>query len=1021
MGSQVSASTLPGYQGGTGYATTASSSMRMFLQVASTSPYLTYIFASATSSSASSTITINGVTASDFTFTTSTDTNLGLKITGLNFTPTWIGTLADGRITSSGYWNNSASWASTSYNWGNHSLFGYLTTSTASSTYVHRNDWTTIDSYPADCTLGGMVYGLGDTLSCYATGTIRSNLGLGTMALANSADYITTSTLTNYPTLTYLQNNYYGTSTISTNYLATGTIGVSVQGYDANNATTGSAITGFSGTLGYNHGGTGTSTALANQYLWWGDGTGKLVQVASSTITGTNYASSTWVKWTDASTSNWDLGYSWASSSKTLLDASSSNWNLGYQYGNTYNSSSSNYNFAYGWANTYNSSSSNYNLGYIYASNYNSSSTNYNLAYSWATSSKTILDASSSNWQTAYNQTERWNGGSTDLVSSTGRTSLGLGDASLQASSTFAKVANNLSDLSNTTTARTNLGLGDSVLLSSTTWLKVASNGSDINNTSTFRTNLGLGSMATQNTSDYLATATAVSTYVARNDWTTIDNYPANCTNNGMVYGLADTLSCYSTSTIRTNLALVVGTNVEAYDANIATTGVATLSNLASIGTITTGVWHGTAIGEGYVSNNATTGTPFSSFSALGTLGLGNGGTGNSWTGSATGSLPYFSATGSLGLLSSGASGTYLKSNGTNNTLVWDSNVATTGVATLSSLTSIGSLKTLTVIGAITASTSWTGYTYVSSGVMVATTAVKSLNGLANGTAGLTIYGDSSITVNTSSTVGLALSVPNVATTGVATLSSLSSIGTITTGVWNGTKIGLQYGGTNLNLSGSATGTMLYFSATGTLATMAGGATSSMLVSSGLLNTLSWVATTTVVSNLGLVIGSQVQAYNANTATTGSAITGFSGVLANSHGGTGKDTSAWTGIPKITAGTWATTTLLSNSISISILNATNTKDVEFSKPFAMTLTKISCYSLNGSSTMNIVDRGSARTLASTTLSASLTCTLPTTQIASSTSFSLSSITANDILDASITATTTNPDTYINVYYTDTDY
>lgn len=117
--------------------------------------------------------------------------------------------------------------------------------------------------------------------------------------------------------------------------------------------------------------------------------------------------------------------------------------------------------------------------------------------------------------------------------------------------------------------------------------------------------------------------------------------------------------------------------------------------------------------------------------------------------------------------------------------------------------------------------------------------------------------------------------------------------------------------------------------------------------------------------------------------------------------------------------TWAASTELSNTISISFLSAATTKDVEFSKQFAMTLTKVSCYSLNGSSTINIVDKGTARSLASTTLSSSLVCT--TGSIASSTTFSLSTIQADDILDASTTAITGTPDTYININYTRTGY
>lgn len=77
-----------------------------------------------------------------------------------------------------------------------------------------------------------------------------------------------------------------------------------------------------------------------------------------------------------------------------------------------------------------------------------------------------------------------------------------------------------------------------------------------------------------------------------------------------------------------------------------------------------------------------------------------------------------------------------------------------------------------------------------------------------------------------------------VAYTNVATLSSLSSIGTVTTGTWNATTIGTIYGGTGL--TSYTTGDIIYASATNTLAKLAAVTSGYVLTSNGAGTAPSW-------------------------------------------------------------------------------------------------------------------------------------------------------------------------------------
>lgn len=82
----------------------------------------------------------------------------------------------------------------------------------------------------------------------------------------------------------------------------------------------------------------------------------------------------------------------------------------------------------------------------------------------------------------------------------------------------------------------------------------------------------------------------------------------------------------------------------------------------------------------------------------------------------------------------------------------------------------------------------------------------------------LTVTGTTNVTLPTSGTL---------VNTAVATLSSLTSVGTIGTGVWQGTKVAESYGGTNQ--STYTTGDLLYSSASNTLSKLAIGSSAQVL------------------------------------------------------------------------------------------------------------------------------------------------------------------------------------------------
>ena len=109
----------------------------------------------------------------------------------------------------------------------------------------------------------------------------------------------------------------------------------------------------------------------------------------------------------------------------------------------------------------------------------------------------------------------------------------------------------------------------------------------------------------------------------------------------------------------------------------------------------------------------------------------------------------------------------------------------------------------------------------------------------------LTVTGTTNVTLPTSGTL---------ATTAVTTLSSLVSVGTITTGTWNATAISGQYGGTGVNNSGKTItlgGNLTTSGAYACTLTLTG-ATNVTLPTSGTLATTTSVASTAKAIAIGL-------------------------------------------------------------------------------------------------------------------------------------------------------------------------
>lgn len=258
-------------------------------------------------------------------------------------------------------------------------------------------------------------------------------------------------------------------------------------------------------------------------------------------------------------------------------------------------------------------------------------------------------------------------------------------------------------------------------------------------------------------------------------------------------------------------------------------TGGSSITTVSSTTGITTGAWKASVIGAAYGGTGVANG-------ATSTITLGGALT---FTGSYTfgatltaNTSVTFPTSGTLatttGTMASGATwngnviapaygGTGI-ANGTNNTITFNGNY-TLGLS-LTGNTSV-TLPTTGTLATIAGSEALTNKTI--NGLTVSTTTgtltvANSKTLTASNTLTFTGTDSSSVAFGSGGTV---------AYTNVATLSSLTSVGTIATGVWNATAIGPTYGGTGL--SSYTAGDMIYASATNVLNKLAKGSDGQVL------------------------------------------------------------------------------------------------------------------------------------------------------------------------------------------------
>ena len=372
-----------------------------------------------TTPSGSGITSLNGSTSSTQTFATSSDTNIGLTIGTLNgvhtFTPTWIGTLADGRIASAATWNAKQNAISFPIPVASTSLTASLPLLITANDLSLTGRLATINNIATST--GSLILGQGNT-------TGWAGLAIGTNGKVLTASSTATGGVSweaaGVGTVTSVDMSVPTGLTIGGNPITTaGTLALSwTAGYEGlKTASSTDWNTAYTDRLKWDGGSTGLTPATGRTSLELGS-MALLANTGSSSITtlgtiGTGIwngtaIGDTWI----SSASNWN---SKATSTLTLTAGS------GLTGGGDL---SANRTFTVGAGTNIVVNAD--DVAVTSTPNFTTLTLTNPLAVAQGGTGLTS-GYNNSNWNTAYTDRLKWDGGSTGLVAATGRTSLGLG------------------------------------------------------------------------------------------------------------------------------------------------------------------------------------------------------------------------------------------------------------------------------------------------------------------------------------------------------------------------------------------------------------------------------------------------------------------------------------------------------------------------------------------------------------------------------------------------------------------